>query len=324
MMATTTILVGIDEAGYGPILGPLVVSAAAVEVPTAQADACLWSLLGNAVAKTPAPRGGRVAILDSKKLYKPKEGLARLERSVLAAVAVWRGTPPHLRGLLGMVCPEVAAKLAEYPWYREANPELPRKADAGGIRIAANLLRQSLDENSVRVAGCFAEVLPEGHYNRLVNNTQNKAVVSFGLVLRLMQRVADAHPDREIRFFVDKQGARDHYGRLLLRGFEDRRLRVIEEGDTRSAYELVDGRGRWQVQFEEGGESLHLPTALASMVSKYLRELFMECFNEYWSRHAPAVKPTAGYYKDGLRFINDIGVHVQALGVDRRMLVRER
>lgn len=323
-MATPTILVGIDEAGYGPILGPLVVSAAAVEVPAKQADDCLWSQLKSAVAKTPSPRGGRVAILDSKKLYKPKEGVARLERSVLSAVAAWRGPPPHLRGLLGMVGQEVVAKLADYPWYREANPELPRKADPGGVRIAANLLRQSLDDSGLRFAGCFAEVLPEGHYNRLVNNTQNKAVVSLGLVLRLMQRVADAHPGREIRFFIDKQGARDHYGRLLLRGFEDRRLRVIEESEGFSAYELDDGRGPWQVQFAEGGESRHLPTALASMVSKYLRELFMECFNDYWSRHAPTVKPTAGYYTDGLRFLKDIGVQIQTLGVDRRMLVRDR
>lgn len=319
-----TILVGIDEAGYGPILGPLVVSAVAVEVPTEHIDACLWLLLKNGVAKTPNPRGGRIPILDSKKLYKPKEGLARLERSILSVISTWRGAPPHLRGLLGMVCPDVPPRLAEYPWYREANSELPRQADPGGLRIAAGLLRRTLDERAIRVAGCFAEVLPEGHYNRLVNSTQNKAVVSFGLVLRLIQRVADAFPNSEIRFFVDKQGARDHYGRLLMRGFEDRRLRILEESDTRSAYELDNGHGPWRVQFAEGGESLHLPTALAAMLSKYLRELFMECFNDYWSRHAPAVKPTAGYYTDGLRFLKDIGAHVQALGVDRRMLVRER
>jgi hypothetical protein len=323
-MAATIILAGIDEAGYGPVLGPLVVSAAAFEVPADLADVCLWSQLKSGVGKSPNPRRGRVPIADSKILYSPKDGLSRLERSVLAAISVWRGAPPHLRGLLGMVCPDVTPKLSEYPWYREANTELPRKADPGGLRIAASLLGRTLEERGVRLAGCFAEVLPEGHYNRLVSSTQNKAIVSGGLLLRLMQRVADAYPDHEIRFCVDKQGGRDHYGRMLLRGFETRRLRVIEESERHSAYELTDDRASWRIRFDEGGESLHLSTALASMVSKYLRELFMECFNDYWTKHAPTVKRTAGYYKDGLRFIKDIHPHVQSLGVDRRMLVRER
>ena len=317
-------MVGIDEAGYGPVLGPLVVSAAALEVPSAQADGCLWSQLKNGIGKSPNPRKGRVPIADSKVLYKPKEGLSRLEKSVLAAIAVWRGLPPHLRGLMGMVCPDLSAKLAEYPWYCDANADLPRKADAGGLLVATSLLRRTLQDAGVSVAACFAEVLPEGHYNRLVNSTQNKAIVSGGLVLRLMQRVADAYPDHEIRFCIDKQGGREHYGRMLLQGFETRRLRILEENERHSAYELTDTRGAWRVRFDEGGESLHLPTALASMLSKYLRELFMECFNDYWSRHAPTVKPTAGYYKDGWRFINDIAPHVQSLGLDRRMLIRVR
>jgi hypothetical protein len=323
-MPEKTIMVGIDEAGYGPVLGPLVVSAAALEVPSDQADVCLWSQLKDGVGKSPNPKNGRVPIADSKVLYKPKEGISRLEKSVLAAISVWRGAPPHLRGLLGMVCPDLPAKLDEYPWYREANTDLPRKADPGGLRIATSLLGRTLSECGVRVAACFAEVLPEGHYNRLVSSTQNKAIVSGGLVLRLMQRVADAYPDHEIRFCVDKQGGRDHYGRMLLRGFETRQLRILEENERHSAYELIDARGTWRIRFDEGSESLHLPTALASMLSKYLRELFMECFNDYWSRHAPTVKPTAGYYLDGRRFLKDIAPHVTALGVDRRMLVRER
>jgi ribonuclease HII len=323
-MPSRTILIGIDEAGYGPILGPLVVSAAAFEVPVAVADACLWEALKESVSPTRSARKSRIPILDSKKLFSRSDGLAKLERSVLAVMTAWRGMPPTLRGLVGLLCPELLAKLPEYPWYRDADPKLPRAADAGGVRLAASLLRRDLDGHSIRCAGFWSEVLPERHYNRLVDSTQNKAVVLSGLTLRLMQRVADAYPDQELRFAVDKQGAREVYGPLLLRAFEDRRLKVLDETPEHSAYELSGGRAAWRVSFSQSGESRHLLVALASLMSKYLREALMECFNAFWSSHVPELKPTAGYYEDGLRFLKDIQPHLRRLGIEKEWLVRQR
>ncbi|MFH1417091.1 MAG: hypothetical protein ABII12_02230 [Planctomycetota bacterium] len=318
------IALGIDEAGYGPILGPLVVSAVAFETPPDIADRCLWGVLAKSVSRNRSARGGKVPILDSKKLYSRKEGIGRLERSVLAVMSAWRGSPPHLHGLLGLLCPDVLAKLREYPWYREVDAVLPREADAGGIQIAGSAFRRDLNTQNVHVAGMWSEILPEGHYNRLVANTQNKAVVLSGLTLRLIQRAADAHPGRSMRIYVDKQGARQRYGLLLMRAFEDRRLRVIEETPEMSAYELAGSRTTWRVRFTQSGESHHLPVALASLVSKYLRELLMACFNRYWSREAPGARPTAGYYKDGLRFLEEIEPHRLRLGIERDQLVRQR
>lgn len=323
-MSNKVLLIGIDEAGYGPILGPLIVSAAAFEVPRELAKERLWTTLQESVSQSAGARGARVAIVDSKKLYKPKEGLSKLERSALTAVAAWRGLPPRLRGLLGLVAPDALRSLCEYDWYGDADAPLPRAADAGGVRIAARLFRQDMEAHAIRIAGLWSEVLPEGHYNRLVTSTQNKAVVLLGLTLRLMQRAADAFPHHEIRFLIDKQGAREHYGPVLLRTFEDRRLRVIEETPDSSAYELLDSRARWQVRFVQSGESCHLATALASILSKYLREMLMGCLNQYWQSHAPALKPTAGYYEDGLRFLRDIQPHMARLGLRRDRLVRLR
>src|SRR4051812_21896974 len=86
------IIAGIDEAGYGPLLGPLVVSATAFEAPAASADVpteidalpCIWRLLKAAVAKKSPARKGRLLIADSKLVRHLNEGDKLLERGVLA------------------------------------------------------------------------------------------------------------------------------------------------------------------------------------------------------------------------------------------------
>ena len=262
-MTATTLLVGIDEAGYGPILGPLVVSAAAFEAPAAEKNLALWDILSRSVSRTRTARRGRVPILDSKILYHGPDGLERLERSVLAVIGAWRGLPPSMHGLFSLLCPELIGRLREYPWYEDADSALPTEADLFGIRVAARLLAQDLAAKSLRLAGGWAEVLPEGHYNRLVNRTQNKAVVLSDLTLRLIQRVSDTYPDRELRICIDKQGGRAHYGAMLLRSFEDRHLKVIEETDKHSAYELTGSRTQWRISFCQSGES-----RMASMTTR--------------------------------------------------------
>jgi hypothetical protein len=42
--------------------------------------------------------------------------------------------------------------------------------------------------------------------------------------------------------------------------------------------------------------------ALASIVSKTIRELWMDVFNGYWCGRVPGLQPTAGYPNDSKRF----------------------
>jgi hypothetical protein len=74
------------------------------------------------------------------------------------------------------------------------------------------------------------------------------------------------------------------------------------------------------VEFGVDADCEHLPVALASMSAKYLRELLMQRFNDYWRGLAPAVTPTAGYYQDALRFLEDLEF---ILGSERAPIRRE-
>jgi hypothetical protein len=77
-----------------------------------------------------------------------------------------------------------------------------------------------------------------------------------------------------------------------------------------------------QVTFEPRADMSHFCVALASMVSKYLRELFMREFNHFWQQKVPGLKPTAGYPGDARRFWNDIAEVVRHLGLSEEVLWR--
>lgn len=164
--------------------------------------------------------------------------------------------------------------------------------------------------------------MPEGGFNDLVRMTHNKANVLFSRNTRLMQRIADAVGPRPLCFWVDRQGGRTGYVHPLMTAFEDARLEALEEAPERSSYRLTRPMAPWLVHFVMKGESHHLPIALASIYSKYLRELFMICFNRYWRARMPELKPTAGYTQDGRRFLADIGPLLAAGQVDQGRLVR--
>ena len=64
--------------------------------------------------------------------------------------------------------------------------------------------------------------------------------------------------------------------------------------------------------------------AWASMLCKYVRELCMRALNGFWSRQVHGLKPTAGYYQDGKRFLADIEQAMHTARVRPEMLVRSR
>jgi hypothetical protein len=109
----------------------------------------------------------------------------------------------------------------------------------------------------------------------------------------------------QILVHCDKHGGRDRYGALLQNRFPEHLVEVYGEGRSLSVYRWGPPSRRAEFRFVAKGESF-LPSALASMVAKYLRELAMKAFNQFWLQRVAGLKPTAGYPGDASRFLADI------------------
>ena len=318
------VIAGIDEAGLGPILGPLVVSGVAFRVPDDRPDICLWEALSATCARSTSAGKRRLVIADSKQLHKPGHGVSGLERPALVMQSAGFGPVGRFRELLGRVAPHMVDDLDRHSWYAGCDPVLPVSRDLGDIGTRANALRANLRDAGVELLGVFCEPLLEGPYNRLVDRTRNKATVVMGLALRVADRILRAAGDDHVRLCADRLGGRTHYRQPLADSWPQFELEILEETETRSAYRLVRSERVCRVEFQTEGEKKHFPVALASIYSKYIREVCMGMFNDYWCTAQEGLKPTAGYYTDAMRWLSDAEPAISRLGVMREELVRSR
>jgi ribonuclease HII len=317
------VLAGIDEAGYGPILGPLVVSATAFSIPDSLLKADLWQLLRKSIAAQKKHLAGRLLITDSKKAYSRAAGIGHIQKTTLAVLRCLGAEPSDLNGLLTFLCPDCLERLRTYPWYCDVEP-VPLAADHTDIRIASEVFASDMKQRGISLLTIQSHCLDVGHYNKLITTVKNKASVLFSTTAALIKSVWDNSNDGNIQIIVDRQGGRSRYRRNLQRMFSYLQLAVINESKDKSSYELKAANRRMRIHFVTKADQRYMPVCLASMVSKYVRELLVARINRYFlSRHAELC-PTAGYFKDGRRFIADIKTLIPHIEYDPNLLVRCR
>lgn len=328
-----TLLVGIDEAGYGPLLGPLCVGSVVLIADPATVAPFeqwiesgapdLWTLLADAVCRKARDPKGRVAIDDSKKLKRPNDAsghpLEHLERGVLA----WAhclgdercADDASLLRLLG-------AEPRDLPHWGGAALALPAANDAALLGIATQRLRRALAGVGLSLGALRVAALDAPEFNTAFARTRSKASVNTALALERLLVACRSFPGHDVVASFDRHGGRIHYRDDLAYTFPDSVIRVLDESEPMSRYELVDGARRVHVTWQPEAESAHLTVALASMAAKYVRELWMQRLNRYFAQILPALKPTAGYVEDGRRWLAQVEPHLQGLGLERRRLVR--
>lgn len=316
-----TLVIGTDEAGYGPNLGPLVVAATAwrIEATPAAADESLRRLHDR--VSSAGPLWG-----DSKQIYRGGNGFAALEQGVLAGlVLAEHGLPadwPALAARIGGIAPPPAALQNE--WQRLDTLALPREADAQScIRIAATAAETLAAERVAIVAIACAAIYPS-EFNALLDRGLNKSDILSRTTLDLAARLRTQFADEPALIWCDRHGGRKSYSGLVARHFETPLVQPIEETPACSAYVVAAGpaaSAATRIEFRVGGEA-RLPVALASMTAKYVRELAMHAFNEFWAARVPGIAPTAGYPVDARRWRAAAAEAVRTAGVDDDQLWR--
>ncbi|PQO47997.1 hypothetical protein [Blastopirellula marina] len=298
-----TWLIGVDEAGYGPNLGPLVIAATVWQAPNALSPSEMYEVLGDAVAVAKASRkDDRLLIADSKQLFTAQKSLAPLERGVHAAAQLLKRDVSTWRKLLAEVGQADADRLAPIPWFAEFDRPLPCGISTADVAADADRLAESLRCAGMQLLDARAALLFAGEFNKRLQSG-NKSRVLSETTLGLVRDLLPTTPG-DVYIVCDKHGGRDRYAGLLQETFGDLLFRVREESRRRSSYEWEREEGRGLIEFRQGGEEF-LPAALASMHAKYLREITMDAFNAFWRSHDPTLRPTAGYPIDAKRFLQE-------------------
>ncbi|MDA1049790.1 MAG: hypothetical protein O3C40_04845 [Planctomycetota bacterium] len=317
-----TLLIGTDEAGYGPNLGPLLISATAWRVPDDDTDTDLYVRL-HRVVRADASSTSHIPIADSKQLYKPGGGLRNLERGVFAALSTCAASVDRWRDAWLVLASADIKQWQRVPWYSDYDTALPIDLDEELRGTDRSLFTEGLPAANVSLAQIRSTAVFPARFNELVDRYDSKGSVLSLATLELVRNALEQHDDTNVLIQCDKHGGRNRYLAVLQTVFPDERVKILREGRAASVYRWVTPSRQIEIRFVAKGESF-LPAALASMTSKYLRELAMKAFNAFWRQHLPSLKPTAGYPVDAKRFKAEIEAVQQKLGIEDRVFWRSR
>lgn len=346
------LLIGMDEAGLGPNLGPFVVAATVWEVPESELGFDFWTAFDTVLTREPASGDQRLHIADSKRVFQPQKGLGALERGLWSALRLMDWEPVTFDGLCRRLSPQygklnsgagrktVAAKprrgsLFEdselsaarspgdthpiesdhlpLPWY-ETDLQLPLTSP--DLQLVKPWQRRC-EQLKARLVSVHAEIVEPLRFNRLVRRFDNKAQATSRLAMNLLRSIWEPD-DCPALIVADKHGGRNRYDMLLADTFS-RPVTCVAEGAELSIYRVGQGELRFQPRAEDHG-----PVALASMTAKYVREVAMHQFNRFWQACLPGLKPTQGYPTDAKRFRGEIATEQRRLRIADDLLWRER
>lgn len=326
-------IIGIDEAGYGPKMGPLVMASVAFSVPAEKTD--LWKSLKTIITKNcrDSARGMKMPVCDSKKVFSPRKGTAQLEKTIHPLLLLLKSqrNMPHTGGFtlseyLNLLNAGPHENFSDYPWYAEIDRETAACA-GNDIENFMHAVESALNVKGILFLGAHLELSDAIKFNQSLSG-QNKSDFLFELFVNLARKTLDSIPapagnaGRGITVYAGKHGGKNFYRNDFLNRFKAEKISIITESHAKSSYKIAAQPRPFTVHFLKNGEDAQFTIALASMFAKYTRELFMRAINRFWLNRVPGLKPTSGYPQDAKRFYNDISGMFLNMSIPRETLWR--
>jgi ribonuclease HII len=325
------IRIGLDEAGLGPTLGPLVIGAfATIEHAAAKSDR-LRAHLAEMIAEPPC-KDGRIEIGDSKAIHQGARKLARLERSALATIVWVHGQLPATIGALFelvLVREFEQSNDRRAPWWQDLDEPLPVACSRDELLELGARLRDCAERNGVKPMWYRADLLDAARVNReLTDEDQrddgSKNTWSTHAVLRMAALANGTLACARTSVACDMAGGRRAYEAALRRAFgTEVEIAVVGEGREASRYRLNLPGAELELAFMVGGDRIDPRISWGSILAKYLRELLLRPFNRYFVGRVARLRPTAGYPEDARRFIDEVEAALgRDAGLERAMWIR--
>ena len=330
------VFAGIDEAGLGPILGPLTFGFCAFRSPAEAPH--LWEHLQSVVSREARRDRDRVVVADSKVVHsRNPRGRRRLETTALGFLSLLGGDrrPPASGDELLLETPaELApepAWMERLPWYARSRRPLPVHQERGALELRVERLAREMRRRGVELLDAGVRVRPAALLNASFERTGNKGETLWLELTPILRRLWIRHAAPGLRTLVDRQGKRMRYGSLLARSLPEASVEIRSETPTLSEYVLTERRTapgavprRMRIAFAERGEERSFAVALGSCLAKYARETAMDAFNDYFGGLQPGLAPPAGYTTDGRPWLGEAEATLRRCGIERELLVRSR
>ena len=232
-------IIGIDEAGYGPNLGPFVMTAVALRVPDDGAEGDLWQRLAAAVRRESDPDDGRLLMADSKVVYSPARGLRQLETAVLAACR-----PPEANGNLLLAdflhghFPSSAAALRRECWYR-GNTPLPVAAEPAQAAESRERFVEACRDAGVACGLVRGVVVCPEEFNALAGRSARRGPCCSTPWRNWSAACWRLDGDEPLTFFIDKHGGRNTYAAMLQDAVPEGMVLAHQETAASSVYSVA-------------------------------------------------------------------------------------
>jgi len=261
----------------------------------------------------------RLWVDDSKVVFHGRKGRDRLEHACVAALLAAGHSPP--RSIIDVCVALGAGSLeeAELARWIEHDREVLVFRSLTPLQIADLMARQYLSplEAAWSVKAVRSVILGPAHFNTELAARGLKSEVHFSAFQELLLWLWELAADGTSTYVTsDKHGGKHYYLPALCQAVPEAWIDRGDEGAELSLYRIRAGARSLELRLAPRADRTDGLVALASIVSKAVRELWMDVFNAYWCARLPSLRPTAGYHTDARRFRRDIEALAQAENCD--------